>query len=124
MPFAGTVVRMPRTGVPCLQIRRALLLRSEALVARAEAAELPEAGRLAAAAVADMVQAARERLAGLESWTVRGDASMAPGGLVVESDDGMADIRMETRRAVIEEVLAHLTLPAEKSGSGPVGNDA
>lgn len=76
------------------------------------------------AAVADMVQAARERLAGLESWTVRGDASMAPGGLVVESDDGMADNRMETRRAVIEEVLAHLTLPAEKSGSGPVGNDA
>lgn len=57
MPFAVTVVRMPRTGVPCLQIRRALLLRSEALVARAEAADLPVAERLEAACVADLVQA-------------------------------------------------------------------
>lgn len=71
-------------------------------------------------AVADMVQAAKERLAGLEAWTVRGDASMAPGGLVVESDDGMVDNRIETRRAVIEEVLAHLTLPPETTpGAAP-----
>lgn len=65
-------------------------------------------------AVADMVQAAKERLTGLESWTVRPDASMTPGGLVVESDNGMVDNRMETRGAVINDVLARLTLPAEK----------
>lgn len=54
-PFRGQVVRFPRSGVPCLQLRRALLLQCEAAVARGEALDLPPDRRVEHAAVADMV---------------------------------------------------------------------
>lgn len=64
-------------------------------------------------AVADMIAAAQSRLQGLEAWMVRPDTSVGPGGLIVEGAGGMVDNRVETRRAVINEVLAHLTLPGD-----------
>ncbi|WMW64610.1 hypothetical protein KPS_002657 [Nitratidesulfovibrio liaohensis] len=45
---------------------------------------------------------------------MRGDAGIGPGGMVVESRDGMVDNTIETRRRIIEEVLAGLTLPEDR----------
>ncbi|BFR47165.1 flagellar assembly protein FliH [Nitratidesulfovibrio sp. HK-II] len=65
-------------------------------------------------AVADIIAATKERFPGLEAWTVRGDAAIGPGGMVVESRDGMVDNTIETRRRIVEEVLAGLTLPEDR----------
>ncbi|MBG3876150.1 flagellar assembly protein FliH, partial [Desulfovibrio oxamicus] len=65
-------------------------------------------------AVADIIAATKDRFPGLEAWSVRGDAGIGPGGMVVESRDGMVDNTMETRRRIIEDVLAGLTLPEDR----------
>lgn len=65
-------------------------------------------------AVADIIAATKDRFPGLEAWSVRGDAGIGPGGMVVESRDGMVDNTIETRRRIIEEVLAGLTLPEDR----------
>ena len=53
----------------------------------------------------------------LESWRVKGDPSITPGGLVVECASSLADNTIESRTAAIESALAALSVPAQ--GSGP-----
>jgi flagellar assembly protein FliH len=65
-------------------------------------------------AVSDIIASTKERFPGLEAWNVRGDAAIGPGGMVVESRDGMVDNTIETRRRIIEEVLAGLALPEDR----------
>ncbi len=65
-------------------------------------------------AVADIIASTKERFPGLEAWNVRGDAAIGPGGMVVESRDGMVDNTIATRRRIIEEVLAGLALPEDR----------
>ncbi len=84
-PFGAQVVRFPRSGVPCLQLRRALLLQCEAAVARGEALDLPPALRVEHAAVADMVDSlvAGDANAALEAalhWRAARIARRQPAG--------------------------------------------
>ncbi len=65
-------------------------------------------------AVSDIIAATKDRFPGLEAWSVRGDAAIGPGGMVVESRDGMVDNTIETRHRIIEEVLAGLILPEDR----------
>lgn len=45
------------------------------------------------------------------NWELESDPKLAPGSIVVESDSGLVNNSRESRRAVVEEVLQHLTLP-------------
>ncbi len=62
--------------------------------------------------IADIVGVTKDRYPDVASWRVRGDASITPGGLVVESETSLADGRVESRMAVIEEIMDRLSLPA------------
>lgn len=71
-----------------------------------------------APAVEDIVNTAKERMHELERWSVKGDATVQPGGLFIENNDGMASSTVEGRLAVVDEILAQLELPAD----GPAGS--
>ncbi len=64
-------------------------------------------------AIADIVALTQTRYPDLKIWSVKGDPSINPGGLVVESEDSLADARVENRMALVEEVLRTLTIPGE-----------
>ncbi len=64
-------------------------------------------------AIADIVALTQARYLDLKAWAVKGDPHVAPGGLIVESDDSLADNRVEKRVALVNEILRDLTLPAE-----------
>lgn len=64
-------------------------------------------------AIADIVAMTQARFTDLKAWSVKGDPKIAPGGLIVESDDSLADNRMEKRAALVNEVLKNLALPQE-----------
>lgn len=66
-----------------------------------------------APAVEDIVNTAKERMAGLERWSVKSDNSIQPGGLVIDNNDGMASCTVEGRLAVVDDILSQLELPAE-----------
>lgn len=63
------------------------------------------------AAVADMFAAAVEHMRGFDGWTVLGDPQTAPGSLVLESAHQRVESRAEERKAAVDAVLRHLTLP-------------
>lgn len=58
----------------------------------------------------DMIALAKERFPDVRSWRVRGDASITPGGMVVESESSLAEGRVESRRAAVEAILDKLAL--------------
>ena len=64
-------------------------------------------------AIADIVAVTQARYPDLKAWSVKADPSVAPGGLMVESDDSLADNRVEKRTALVNEILRDLMLPAE-----------
>ena len=64
-------------------------------------------------AIADIVTMTQARFADLKAWSVKGDPSVQPGGLIVESDDSLADNRVEKRIALVNEMLKNLSLPQE-----------
>ena len=61
--------------------------------------------------VEDIIKITRDRFDDVKSWRVRGDADIAPGGMVVESESSLAEGRIESRIAAVEQVLSRLTLP-------------
>lgn len=61
--------------------------------------------------LADIIGLTREKYPDVKAWRVRGDASVAPGGMVVESESSLAEGRVESRIAAVEEVLSRLMLP-------------
>lgn len=63
------------------------------------------------AAIGDIVAMTRTRFQDLAAWSVKADPAISPGGLVVESEDSLADNRLEKRAALVSEVLKNLTLP-------------
>lgn len=63
------------------------------------------------AAIADIVSMTQTRFPDLKAWSVKGDPTVEPGGLIVESEDSLADNRLERRAALVNEVLAGLSLP-------------
>lgn len=62
-------------------------------------------------ALNDIVITTQERFSDVKSWRVRADASISPGGLVVESESSLVEGRIESREALVDEVLSRLTLP-------------
>ena len=54
---------------------------------------------------------AQNKFPDIQSWRVKADAGISPGGMVLESESSLAEGRVESRRAAVEEVLRHLTLP-------------
>ncbi len=64
-------------------------------------------------AIADIVAMTQARFPDLKAWSVKDDPAITPGGLVVESDDSLADNRVEKRAALVNEILKNLTLPQE-----------
>jgi flagellar assembly protein FliH len=80
--------------------------------------------------VNDIVEMTRERFADVRSWRVKADPDLSPGGMVIESESSLAEGRVESRRAAVDEILRQMTLPEypgeespEKSpGSGTKGH--
>jgi flagellar assembly protein FliH len=53
---------------------------------------------------------------GLSRWHVRGDAALLPGGVRLESRDGMVDNTVDSRFAEVQNVFAKLTARPESEG--------
>lgn len=62
-------------------------------------------------AIGDIVVMTQGRFPDLKAWSVKADAAISPGGLVVESEDSLADNRVEKRAELVNEVLKNLSLP-------------
>jgi flagellar assembly protein FliH len=58
--------------------------------------------------VDEILTQAKERMEGLSGWKVQQNPEMAPGGVIVESADGMVDNSLETRYAEIAAIFDHL----------------
>jgi flagellar assembly protein FliH len=69
--------------------------------------------------IADIVEMTKERFVDVRSWRVKADPDLAAGGLTVESESSLAEGRVESRRAAVDEVLSRLILP-EHSGLSPI----
>ena len=63
------------------------------------------------AAMADIIGLGRAGQPELESWSVKADPAVTPGGLLVESASSLADNSIESRQAAVNAVLAGLRLP-------------
>jgi len=61
--------------------------------------------------IEDIIKITKERFDDVRSWRVKADASITPGGLVVESESSLAEGRVESRIAAVDQILSHLTLP-------------
>ncbi|MDL2216848.1 flagellar assembly protein FliH, partial [Desulfovibrio sp. OttesenSCG-928-M14] len=69
-------------------------------------------------ALNDIVVGTQERFPDVKSWRVRADATISPGGLVVESEASLVEGRLESRTAIVEDVLRRLTLPEHSEEGG------
>jgi len=61
--------------------------------------------------IEDIIKTTKERFEDVRSWRVKADASITPGGMVVESESSLAEGRVESRIAAVDQILASLTLP-------------
>ena len=61
--------------------------------------------------IADIVNMTQARFTDLKAWSVKADPDISPGGLVVESEDSLADNRLERRAALVNEILRSLDIP-------------
>lgn len=64
-----------------------------------------------AALLTDMLAEAHRSRPESSNWQLQSDPNLEPGSLIVESDSGLVDNSRAARRAVLDEVLEHLTLP-------------
>jgi flagellar assembly protein FliH len=63
--------------------------------------------------IEDIIKTTRERFDDVHSWRVKADASITPGGMEVESESSLAEGRVESRIAAVDQILASLTLPGQ-----------
>ena len=61
--------------------------------------------------ITDIVSMAQSKFPDVSAWRVKADSTISPGGMVLESESSLAEGRIESRLAAVEEVLSHLTLP-------------
>lgn len=61
--------------------------------------------------ITDIVAMTQNKYPDVKSWRVKSDPTVTPGGMVLESESSLAEGRVESRKAAVEEVLSHLTLP-------------
>jgi flagellar assembly protein FliH len=64
-----------------------------------------------AAVIEDIIKITRERYDDVRSWRVNADASITPGGMLVESESSLAEGRVESRIAAVDQILSLLILP-------------
>lgn len=69
--------------------------------------------------VADIVEQTKERFADVRSWRTKADPEISPGGIVVESESSLAEGRLESRIAAVDEVLRRLSLPEHPGDESP-----
>lgn len=81
----------------------ALLEKRRELVIRVNPEDAPH--------IDEIIKNAKERFEDVQSWRVKADASVSPGGMLVESESSLAEGRLETRIAAVEQIFDHLTLP-------------
>jgi len=62
----------------------------------------------------EILDMGRERHPGLERWRLKNDPTMQPGGLIVESGQGIVDNSLESRMALVQSVLDQLEIPGEE----------
>jgi flagellar assembly protein FliH len=67
--------------------------------------------------LSDILRMTQERFPDVDSWRVRADSNITAGGMVVESESSLAQGRLESRRAAVEEVLSRLILTDFASAS-------
>lgn len=70
------------------------------------------------ALVSELLARAKDSHPTLEKWRLKPDPGMHQGGLVVESDYGMADNSLENRYAIVSGILDQLTLPFAQEQEG------
>lgn len=63
--------------------------------------------------LAPLLEGAKDRYPNLAGWTVRESADIEPGGLWIESSDGIVDNTLNGRWAGVEQILAQLALDQE-----------
>ena len=74
----------------------------------------PEAAML----MEDLLRRAKESGVRLERWRVKPDPSLAAGGVILESADGMVDNSLATRWAEVESIFGRLAPGADQNGQG------
>jgi flagellar assembly protein FliH len=67
------------------------------------------------AGIQDIIGMGSSRNPGLETWRVKVDPSITPGGMIVESGSSLADNTVESRMAAVNAVLAGLNVPQGKT---------
>ncbi len=60
----------------------------------------------------DLMNEVRDRYPSMESWRIKPDQNMQPGGLIVETDYGKVDSTLESRRELVESVFTKMNLPS------------
>lgn len=60
--------------------------------------------------LSDILGMTQARYPDVKSWRVRGDNEITSGGMVVESESSLAEGRLESRRAAVDEVMSRLNL--------------
>ena len=60
--------------------------------------------------LSDILGMTQDRFPDVKSWRVRADGGVSSGGMVVESESSLAEGRLESRRAAVEEVMSRLVL--------------
>jgi flagellar assembly protein FliH len=64
-----------------------------------------------AALIEKLLKEAKDRHPDLSGWRLKPSPELAPGGLVVECDEGMVDNAIASRFAEVEAIFAHLVVP-------------
>lgn len=64
--------------------------------------------------VTGIIQNAQQHYTGLEAWKVKASAAVAAGGILVESQDGMVDNTITSRRVAVDEILDQLMIPEDQ----------
>ena len=61
--------------------------------------------------IADIIETTQSKYPDVSIWQVQADPQIEPGGLIVENESSLAESRVSSRRAAVDSVLDHLTLP-------------
>ncbi len=78
----------------------------------------------AAALMDDLLRRAQESGVRLDRWRVKPDPSLASGGLILESADGMVDNSLSTRWAEVEDIFSRLAPGADQNGQEETPEEA
>lgn len=69
--------------------------------------------------IKDIVEQTKQRFEDVRSWRVKSDPAVSPGGMVAESESSLAEGRLESRKAAVDEILSRLTLPEYPEADQP-----